>query len=161
MLKNLFIDWQQRSLLAIVLAIAIGISSCQQMISSSSAQTKNQLVSTILSDPKTFNPLLSRESPNIFGYVLESLIGENGKGELEPDLAESWQIALRLNLEFASLQIHNMRTDVARSQERREDLMLLKVNHLSESLRLSSAWRPPRVDGRVAREARHLRLRLR
>ena len=82
-----------RSVLAIVLAIAIGISSCQQIINSSSAQTNNQLVSAILSDPKTFNPALSNESPNIFGYVGEGLITENGKGEIEPALAESWVVS--------------------------------------------------------------------
>ena len=68
-------------------------SSCQQIISSSSAQTNNQLVYAILSDPKTFNPALSNESPNIFGYVGEGLISENGKGEVIPTLAESWTIS--------------------------------------------------------------------
>ena len=93
MLKNIFIRWQRQSILAILCAIAIGISSCQQIISSSSAQTNNQLVSAILSDPKTFNPALSNESPNIFGYVGEGLITENGKGEIEPALAQSWVIS--------------------------------------------------------------------
>jgi peptide/nickel transport system substrate-binding protein len=89
----LSIKWQRSSIVAIVLAIAIGIGSCRQLISSSSAQTRNQLVSAILSDPKTFNPALSNESPNIFGYVGEGLITENGKGEVEPALAESWTIS--------------------------------------------------------------------
>jgi peptide/nickel transport system substrate-binding protein len=89
----LSIKWQRRSLIAIVLAIAIGIGSCRQLISSSSAQTNNRLVSAILSDPKTFNPALSNESPNIFGYVGEGLITENGKGEIEPALAESWAVS--------------------------------------------------------------------
>ena len=93
MLKNIYTKWQRRAIVALVLAIAIGISSCQQMISSSSAATKNQLVSTILSDPKTFNPALSNESPNIFGYVGEGLITENGKGEIQPALAESWVVS--------------------------------------------------------------------
>jgi peptide/nickel transport system substrate-binding protein len=89
----LSIKWLRRSIVAIVLAIAIGISSCRQMITASSAQINNQLVSTILSDPKTFNPALSNESPNIFGYVGEGLTTENGKGEIEPALAESWVIS--------------------------------------------------------------------
>jgi peptide/nickel transport system substrate-binding protein len=89
----LSIKWQRRSIVAIVLAIAIGIGSCRQLITSSSAQTNNQLVSAILSDPKTFNPALSNESPNIFGYVGEGLITENGKGEIEPALAESWVVS--------------------------------------------------------------------
>ena len=34
----------------------------------------NQVVFSILSDPKTFNAVLSAESPNIFGYTYEGLI---------------------------------------------------------------------------------------
>ncbi len=83
--------WQRWSILIVIIAIAI--SSCQQIISSTSATTNNQLVTAILSDPKTFNPILSNESPNIFGFVGEGLINENGKGEIEPALAESWQIS--------------------------------------------------------------------
>ncbi len=89
----LSVKWQRWSILSIVMAIAIGIGSCQQIIGSSSAQTNNELVSAILSDPKTFNPALSNESPNIFGYVGEGLITENGKGEIQPALAESWVIS--------------------------------------------------------------------
>jgi peptide/nickel transport system substrate-binding protein len=94
MLKNIIIaNWQRWSLGLVVLAIAIGISSCQQLSSSTAAQTNQRLVSAILSDPKTFNPALSNESPNIFGYVGEGLITENGKGEIEPALAKSWEIS--------------------------------------------------------------------
>jgi peptide/nickel transport system substrate-binding protein len=87
-----FAKWRSWLILSI-LAISIGISSCRQIIQASSAQTNNQLVSAILSDPKTFNAALSNESPNIFGYVGEGLITENGKGEVEPALAESWVIS--------------------------------------------------------------------
>jgi peptide/nickel transport system substrate-binding protein len=94
MLKNIIIaNWQRWSMCLVVLAIAIGTSSCQQLISSSTAETNQRLVSAILSDPKTFNPALSNESPNIFGYVGEGLITENGKGEIEPALAKSWEIS--------------------------------------------------------------------
>ena len=92
-LANILASKWQWSVLSLILTIAIGISSCQQIISSSSAQTKNQLVSAILSDPKTFNPALSNESPNIFGYVGEGLITEDGKGQIQPALAESWAIS--------------------------------------------------------------------
>ena len=94
MLKNILnLKWHRWSILLVVISIAIGIGSCQQLIRSSSAQTNNQLVSAILSDPKTFNPALSNESPNIFGYVGEGLITEDGKGEIQPALAESWVIS--------------------------------------------------------------------
>ena len=92
-LANILASKWQWSVLSLILTISIGISSCQQIISSSSAQTKNQLVSAILSDPKTFNPALSNESPNIFGYVGEGLITEDGKGQIQPALAESWAIS--------------------------------------------------------------------
>ena len=85
------LTWQRWSVLLVIVSIVI--ISCGQIINSSSAKTPNQLVSAILSDPKTFNPALSNESPNIFGYVGEGLITENGKGEIEPALAESWQIS--------------------------------------------------------------------
>ena len=79
MLKNILsTKWWRWSIFAVVMTLSIGISSCQQIIGSSSAQTNNRLVSAILSDPKTFNPALSNESPNIFGYVGEGLITENG-----------------------------------------------------------------------------------
>ncbi len=83
--------WKSSAILLIIISIAI--TSCSQIIGTSSAQSNNQLVAAILSDPKTFNPALSNESPNIFGYVGEGLITENGKGEIEPALAESWQVS--------------------------------------------------------------------
>jgi peptide/nickel transport system substrate-binding protein len=84
-----FSKW--RSILSIIaIAIAIGLSGCS---GNSSAGTTNQLVTAILSDPKTFNEPLSNESPNIFGYVGTGLITENGKGEVEPALAESWTVS--------------------------------------------------------------------
>ena len=92
-LANILASKWQWLVLSLIITIAIGISSCQQIISSSSAQTQNQLVSAILSDPKTFNPALSNESPNIFGYVGEGLITEDGKGQIQPALAESWAIS--------------------------------------------------------------------
>jgi peptide/nickel transport system substrate-binding protein len=53
-----------------------------------------QLVTSILSDPKTFNYALNSESPNIFGLTYEGLTNENPlTGEIEPGLAESWQIS--------------------------------------------------------------------
>ncbi len=53
-----------------------------------------QMVLSILSDPKTFNYPLSQESPNIFGLTYEGLINQNPiTAEVEPALAESWQIS--------------------------------------------------------------------
>lgn len=62
----------------------------------------NQLVLSVLSDPKTFNAILSQESPNIFGLVYEGLISENPiTAKIEPALAESWEISPdKLNIVF-------------------------------------------------------------
>ncbi len=54
----------------------------------------NQVVFSILSDPKTFNAVLSQESPNIFGLTYTGLITENPiTAKKEPELAESWEIS--------------------------------------------------------------------
>jgi len=53
-----------------------------------------QLVIGALGPPKTFNAALSKESPNVFTYTYTGLLETNGgSGELEPSLAESWEIA--------------------------------------------------------------------
>ncbi|MBW4638694.1 MAG: ABC transporter substrate-binding protein [Gloeocapsa sp. UFS-A4-WI-NPMV-4B04] len=82
-----------RKWLAVVLALtsAITLTSCNPTEFKSEAAQLPQLVSSIPADPKTFNYVLSNESPNIFGPIYEGLLTENGVGELEPSLAESWQ----------------------------------------------------------------------
>jgi peptide/nickel transport system substrate-binding protein len=55
---------------------------------------QSRIVQAILSDPKTFNAVLSQESPNIFGLTYEGLTRENPlTGEIEPALADSWQFS--------------------------------------------------------------------
>ncbi|MBJ7898905.1 MAG: ABC transporter substrate-binding protein [Cyanobacteria bacterium RI_101] len=73
-------------LLALTLTLNLG--AC------SAPANPDQLALSILSDPKTFNAVLSQESPNIFGLTYEGLIRENPlTGVKEPALAESWQIS--------------------------------------------------------------------
>ncbi|MEM1367689.1 MAG: ABC transporter substrate-binding protein [Cyanobacteria bacterium P01_H01_bin.15] len=56
--------------------------------------TESQIVQAILSDPKTFNPVLSAESPNIFSLTFAGLVEQHPiTGELLPALAESWNIS--------------------------------------------------------------------
>lgn len=64
--------------------------------------TENQIVISVLSDPKTFNPALSAESPNVFGLTYEGLVDLNPiTGETVPSLAESWEFSGdKLNLTF-------------------------------------------------------------
>jgi peptide/nickel transport system substrate-binding protein len=84
-----------RRWLAVVLALvmAISLTGCNWKLKTEAAQVP-QLISSVLSDPKTFNAVLSEESPNIFGLTYEGLITENGlTGEVEPALAEFWEIS--------------------------------------------------------------------
>lgn len=74
--------------------MAIALSACSPTQFRTSAAEVPQLVQAILSDPKTFNYALSQESPNIFGLTYKGLIETNGlTGEIEPGLAQSWQIS--------------------------------------------------------------------
>ncbi|AFZ46607.1 extracellular solute-binding protein family 5 [Cyanobacterium stanieri PCC 7202] len=63
---------------------------------------ESQITQAILSDPKTFNAVLSQESPNIFGLTYDGLVEENPlTGEIEPALAESWTFSEdNLNITF-------------------------------------------------------------
>ncbi|HIK36080.1 MULTISPECIES: ABC transporter substrate-binding protein [unclassified Thermosynechococcus] len=81
--------WQWPLIALLVLLCTLSLGSCAGLIT----PRGNQLVTAVTSDPKTFNYALSQESPNVFGYLYTGLIQENGvTGELEPALAESWQI---------------------------------------------------------------------
>ena len=72
---------------------AIALTGCNPAKLKTNAAEVSQLVISVLSDPKTFNYPISQESPNVFGYIYEGLISENGRGEIEPALAESWQVS--------------------------------------------------------------------
>lgn len=57
-------------------------------------QPSSQLVLTTLGDPKTFNPPLNQEFPHVFLFTARGLTHENGlTGDVEPELAESWQVS--------------------------------------------------------------------
>ncbi|MBN4003944.1 ABC transporter substrate-binding protein [Nostoc sp. LPT] len=75
-------------------ATALTLTACNPTNFKSASAQVPQLVSSILSDPKTFNLALSQESPNIFGLTYIGLVTQNPiTGKVEPDLAESWQIS--------------------------------------------------------------------
>lgn len=69
----------------------IALSGCNPAQLETQAAQVSQLVYAIAADPKTFNYAISNESPNVFGPIYEGLTTENGVGEIEPALAESWQ----------------------------------------------------------------------
>ena len=93
--ENLFSTITNRRLfLALITTIpAIAIAGCNSIQLRTNAASVSQVVISVLSDPKTFNYPLSQESPNIFGLTYEGLINENGQGEIEPALAQTWEIA--------------------------------------------------------------------
>ncbi len=83
------LDWKRYlTNILIVFTLIFSLLGCTQQ------NNPNQVVFSVLSDPKTFNAVLSQESPNIFGYTYEGLITENPiTGKKEPALAESWEIS--------------------------------------------------------------------
>jgi peptide/nickel transport system substrate-binding protein len=84
-----------RRWLALLLICCVGLTtgcSPDQFIKADS--TSSRLVIANLSDPKTFNPVLNAEHPNIFLYAFRGLTDEDGvTGEVVPSLAESWEIS--------------------------------------------------------------------
>ncbi len=73
---------------------AIALTACNPQMLRTSAARVPELTDWSLSNPKTFNFALSNESPNVFAYTYEGLITENAlTGDIEPALAESWEIA--------------------------------------------------------------------
>ncbi|MFM5982343.1 MAG: ABC transporter substrate-binding protein [Sphaerospermopsis kisseleviana] len=94
--KNILNHTTRLLLLITILSFtALSITGCNPSnFKSNATQKVPQLITSILSDPKTFNYALSSESPNIFGYTYEGLISQNPiTGELEPNLAESWEVS--------------------------------------------------------------------
>ncbi|MBD1940499.1 ABC transporter substrate-binding protein [Microcoleus sp. FACHB-68] len=70
------------------------LTGCQSTSLTTPAAKGSQLVSAILSDPKTFNWALNQEFPNVFLFTSEGLTKENSlTGKVEPALAESWEIS--------------------------------------------------------------------
>jgi len=84
-----------RLILIILICIQTFIlSGCSSLINQNNGQTNNQIVTSVIGDPKTFNALLSKESPNIFGLTYEGLVSKNSiTGKTEPRLAKSWEIS--------------------------------------------------------------------
>jgi peptide/nickel transport system substrate-binding protein len=77
-----------QKIFALLLIVALSLSGC-----TATAAKTNQMAIGVLGEPSTFNPVLNNVVTSFFDYTSEALIGINGKGEIEPALAESWQVA--------------------------------------------------------------------
>ncbi|MCL1465162.1 ABC transporter substrate-binding protein [Argonema galeatum] len=87
-------NWRRWLAVSLAAISAIALSSCNPNLLKSQAAQVPQLVTSTVGDPKTFNYALNQASPNVFGFIYEGLIGENGvTGAIEPALAETWQIS--------------------------------------------------------------------
>lgn len=84
--------WFSLVLVSILWWGSIALSACSPL--QLSTQTEPPLVFSGISDPKTFNFVLSNESPSVFSYIYEGLVTEDGlSGDVIPALAESWTIS--------------------------------------------------------------------
>lgn len=83
------------SLLALVLVVLVAaLPGCSTALLQKESAHIPRLVSSDLSDPKTFNSVMSQESNAALGLIYEGLVFQNGEtGELEPGIAESWEIS--------------------------------------------------------------------
>lgn len=74
--------------------LLVGLAGCSPANFRTEAAQVPRIVDGDISDPKTFNTVMSREANTALGLMYEGLVTQNGKtGELEPALAESWQIS--------------------------------------------------------------------
>ena len=72
----------------------IALPGCTSSTWLSTKRSEPPLVFSVISEPKTFNYVLSNEASSVFGYIYEGLTTEDGlTGDIIPSLAESWQIS--------------------------------------------------------------------
>ncbi|MEO1349940.1 MAG: ABC transporter substrate-binding protein [Cyanobacteria bacterium J06635_15] len=87
---------KQGLLWGIVAVVAIALSGCSlEQFRVAEAAQGTQMIAAFSENPKTFNAALSAEIPNVFYYfTYEGLLTENKiTAELEPGLAESWEVS--------------------------------------------------------------------
>lgn len=81
-------------LFVLTLLVAIALTACNPSEFKTAAATVPQIVVSVTVDPDTFNYALGHQVPNVFGLTFKGLTSINGeKGEIEPELAESWEIS--------------------------------------------------------------------
>lgn len=86
--------WRRLTLLLLAAVSAIALTACNPARFTTTENATARLVFGALSDPKTFNPVLNTESPNVFTYTFEGLTDTDGMtGEVVPAQAESWEVS--------------------------------------------------------------------
>ncbi len=86
--------WMAGAMAVMMAIMAIALSGCSIAGFRSQAAQVPRIVVSSLSDPDTFNSIVSESQNDVLGYLYEGLLDQNGEtGELEPGLAESWEIA--------------------------------------------------------------------
>lgn len=96
MIKQLQQRWRALIVMVIAASVAIALASCTEANLRSSAARVPEIIIANPSDPSTFNAPLNDSlfSTYVFGLIQEGMLKTNGlTGALEPELAESWQIA--------------------------------------------------------------------
>ena len=84
--------------LTIVVAVllTLPLTSCNPANFTANSEQPPQLILTILGDPKTFNTVIATDgtSASVGGMLFDGLVKQNPiTGEIEPELAESWEIS--------------------------------------------------------------------
>ena len=86
--------WRKTLIILSIVLLGLTLLGCYPLRFKTKAASVPQVVSSVLSDPKTFNSVLSNESPNIFGMTFQGLTTQNSlTAEIEPALADSWEIS--------------------------------------------------------------------
>jgi len=73
--------------------LALVLVSCVQTNLLHKAVAGSQIIVSSSIEPNTFNPQLMEQGVGILSFLYEGLIRENGRGEIEPALARSWEIS--------------------------------------------------------------------
>jgi peptide/nickel transport system substrate-binding protein len=88
------IRWQLGLWAALALVCVLTLNACNPQDFKTQAAQVPQLVTSITSDPKTFNYALNNSVPRVFDLTSAALTDEHGiTAEIMPSLAESWEIS--------------------------------------------------------------------
>jgi peptide/nickel transport system substrate-binding protein len=84
----------RRLVVVLISIVAIAMSGCSPAQFKTQAAQVPRIVVDTLSDPSTFNPVTNDSANDVLGYIYEGMLTTNGiTGELEPGMAESWEIS--------------------------------------------------------------------